>query len=89
MKPEKSLLREHGWHVDVTEKQVKNTIRALEALFNRRWMSLDDVVTYKVEVSDSRWEHDKKRVFYHDGTECACFDMWGNLVIYNETLEVA
>ncbi len=82
----KSNIRECGWHIDVSDEQVKNAIRALEALFNRRWMSLSGVVTYKVEVRDSRWENDKKRVFYHDGTECACFDMWGNLVIYNEML---
>ena len=82
----KSSLRENGWHVDVTDEQVKNAIRSLEALFNRRWMSLAGVVTYKVEVRDSRWEHDKKRVFYHDSTECAAFDMWGNLVIYNGVL---
>jgi hypothetical protein len=82
-----SSLREHGWHVDVSQDQISHAIRVLNCLFRPAeppWSS-SARVQYSI-LSDIRYPNDKRRVFTRDGVECACFDLWGNLVVYHEAI---
>ena len=83
-------VREDGWHVDVTSDQVVHATRVIETLrgVNVGCFSVGGRIRYSEAPKDPRFQNDKHRVFYHDDTEVACFDMWGNLVIYHEMLEL-
>jgi hypothetical protein len=83
---EKSSLREHGWHVDVSSAQVEHAKCVVEALFRKTALFYVGKITYSEAPKDWRFQNNKCRVFCHNGAEVACFDMWGNLVIYNEVL---
>tara|TARA_Y100000310_G_scaffold308236_1_gene351134 strand:+ start:1062 stop:1319 length:258 start_codon:yes stop_codon:yes gene_type:complete len=80
----KSNIRENGWHIDVSQKQVERSKLAIKALLQN---VVGGKVTYSESAKDPRFQNDKSRVFSHSGAEVACFDLWGNLVIYSETLE--
>ena len=82
----KSNIRENGWHIDVTDSQVSNSQRIINSLFNTPSHSFA-LVVYREWPKDWRFPHSKSRVFTRDGVECASFDMWGNLVVYNDSLE--
>jgi len=80
-----SSLREHGWHVDVSQAQINHAMRVLNCAPAGEAPLSSARVQYSIS-GDVRYPNDKRRVFTRDGVECACFDLWGNLVIYHEAI---